>query len=206
MPDIWVVRHAQSLGNQSGLFIGSTDSPLSDRGVLQAEAVAREIARREVNVSRIVSSPAERSLQTGTAIAHALGMPGMLDADDRVREMDYGEWEGQSFKDIGDPLSVARLFAEPDFAPPGGESVRAVCERTRMAMEDYSCDAERGTVTVVVTHMGPAKASAIWALECEESCFPRIRIDNASITRIHCADSGAYMVSSNETQHLFESR
>lgn len=206
MGDIWVVRHAQSLGNQAGLFIGSTDSPLSERGLAQADAVGVEIARREVHVARIVSSGAQRAVQTASAIARELGIAGSLEEDDRIREMDYGEWEGRRFKEVGDPIAVAKLFADPAFAPPGGESVKAVCERTRTAMNDYSQSADPGTVSVVVTHLGPAKACAIWALDCEESCFPRIRIDNASITRIHSSYRGSYVISTNETQHLIASQ
>lgn len=206
MGDIWVVRHAQSLGNHAGLFIGSTDSPLSERGIAQADAVGIEIARRDIHVSRIVSSSAQRALQTATAIARALGRTGQIEVDDDIREMDYGEWEGKGFNEVGNPIATSRLFADPAFAPPGGESVEALCTRTRRAMEGYTRSSETGTVSVVVTHMGPAKASAIWALGCEESCFPRIRIDNASITRIHSSDSGSYMISTNETQHLAETR
>lgn len=204
MADIWVVRHAQSLGNHAGLFVGTTDSPLSERGIAQADAVGIEIARREIRVSRIISSCAQRASQTATAIAQSLGTRLQVEEDDDIREMDYGEWEGRPFMEVGDPISVSKLFADPAFAPPGGESIEALCRRTRKAMEAYSQSADPGAVCVVVTHMGPAKASAIWALDCEESCFPRIRIDNASITRIHSSMNGSYMISTNETQHLAE--
>lgn len=204
MGEIWVVRHAQSLGNHAGLFIGRTDSPLSEKGIAQADAVGFEIARRAVRVTRIVSSGSRRAVQTASAIAEALGAGELLEQDDRVREMDYGDWEGRAFADVGDPIAVAKLFSNPVFAPPGGESVELLCERTRQAIEDYSQGTEPGAVSVVVTHLGPAKASAMWALNCDESCFPRIRIDNASITRIYSSSAGSYMISTNETQHLFQ--
>lgn len=202
MGDIWVVRHAQSLGNREGLFIGNTDSPLSRQGIAQAEAVGMEIARRKARISRILSSSTQRALQTASAIARALGSTFEIEEDDELREMNYGDWEGKPFLEVGDPTTTAKLFADPAFAPPGGESVAALFRRTQKALENYSKSSEPGAVIILVTHLGPAKASAIWALGCPESCFPRIRIDNASISRIHSSSTGSYMISANETQHL----
>lgn len=199
---LWVVRHAQSEGNVSGLFVGRSESPLSQRGRRQAVAVGGEIAQTGRKVSAVVSSGAARAIQTAEAIVDSLGNAVPLEYDARLAEMDYGDWEGKAFASIGEPGDVARMFGDPSFAPPGGESVAEMCARTYRALTDLTAELDSDSIAVVVTHMGPAKASAMWALQCEESCFPRIRIDNASISKIHSGHLGRYMISINETRHL----
>lgn len=198
----WVVRHAESVGNSAGLFVGRSDYALSDRGVVQAERAAIQIARQAPRLSRVITSPSSRAVETAMTIAGAQSTDVAIEQDDRLREMDYGEWEGRAFASVGDPGAVATAFEDPDFAPPGGESVLELWERTKNALDDYAARVASDDTIVVVTHLGPAKMSAIWGLGCALSSFPKIRIDNASISRIYTRGQNRYIVSINETQHL----
>ena len=51
-----------------------------------------------------------------------------VEADDRLIELDYGEWDGRPLGDI-DAREWAAWRADPSFAPPGGESLVAVTAR-----------------------------------------------------------------------------
>ena len=68
----YFVRHGESEGNAARIFTGQTDSPLTERGRRQAEAVATELAR--VKVDRIVSSDLSRTRDTAEAIAKPHGI------------------------------------------------------------------------------------------------------------------------------------
>ena len=69
---IHLVRHAEA--GARGSHPGSDEErPLSERGRAQAESIARYLADRPI--TRIVSSPSVRTLQTVYPLAEAVGLP-----------------------------------------------------------------------------------------------------------------------------------
>lgn len=78
MPQLWLVRHAESLGNLDG---SEADTPLSHRGRLQAAALAPRLA--DESFTGIVSSPLQRARETA-----ALALPGRaVTCDPELREL-----------------------------------------------------------------------------------------------------------------------
>jgi alpha-ribazole phosphatase len=98
---------------------------------------------------KIWSSPARRCLGVADPIATSLGVP--LQVDDRLQELDFGDWEGQPWSTIPrDDLD--RWAADPlAFAPPRGESGAALVDRVRSFRAELNIDC------VVVSHGGPLK-------------------------------------------------
>jgi broad specificity phosphatase PhoE len=185
-----VVRHGRTAANASGLLLGRLDPPLDELGMAQAGAVAAAVGR----VDRVVASPLLRSRAT----AERFGVP--VELDDRWIELDYGEWDGRPTADV--PIDVwAAWRADLDFAPPGGETLRAVGARVRAACADLAADAEAGTV-VVVTHVSPLKAAFAWALGAGDEVSWRCFVSPASITRIGIGPTGPSLVAFNEVGHL----
>jgi probable phosphoglycerate mutase len=68
-----LVRHGQTDWNRDGRFRGRADIPLSQRGVEEAEAVARHIQAR-YTPSTVFSSPLGRAMQTASVIARLCGL------------------------------------------------------------------------------------------------------------------------------------
>src|SRR3989344_5840883 len=68
MKTIYFVRHGQTEGNTGKLFQGP-DTPLTARGLEQARIVAERCTK--LPVERLLSSPAERALQTARLISDA---------------------------------------------------------------------------------------------------------------------------------------
>jgi alpha-ribazole phosphatase len=95
------------------------------------------------------TSPARRCLGVAGQVAAALEVP--LRVDERLQELDFGDWEGQPWSAIPrDDLD--RWAADPlAFAPPGGESGAALIARVRSFQAGLSQDC------VVVSHGGPLK-------------------------------------------------
>lgn len=193
MSQLVVVRHGRTDANARGLLLGRSDPALDEVGRAQAEALASAVLRSGP-VEAVVSSPLLRARQTAAAFGSEVVV------DDRFVELDYGEWDGRAVSEV--PAEVwAAWRSDPDFAPPGGESLGALDRRVRAACEDVAPAPDGGTV-VVVTHVSPLKAAVTWALGVGDETAWRTRVDPASITRISTAGRLPILRSFNETGHL----
>jgi broad specificity phosphatase PhoE len=118
--ELFLVRHGETVHNVSGITQGWSDSALSDRGNEQVRRLAARVARLKPDA--IFSSPLARAMSTARPIAESTGLE--IVALDDLREMNYGRWEGQSFRDIraNDADAARRWMEDPDCPCPGGES------------------------------------------------------------------------------------
>lgn len=186
-----IVRHGRTAANASGLLLGRRlDPDLDPLGERQAEALAGALTR----VDRVVSSPLARTLAT----AAAFGRP--VEIDDRWAELDYGELDGTPLADVP-PEIWARWRADAGFAPPGGESLRALGERVRAAADDLREEAVDRDI-VVVTHVSPVKAAVAWALGVGDEVAWRAFVAPASITRVQVRGTSLSLHEFNVTTHL----
>ena len=99
----------------------------------------------------IFSSPLRRARRLAEALAQALEAD--LRLDDRLREIDFGAWEGQRWDAIARPEIDAWAADVLGYAPPGGESVAAL---QRRAVE-FASTLEHSHVAIV-THAGVMRA------------------------------------------------
>jgi probable phosphoglycerate mutase len=175
-----LVRHGEATGNAQRLLLGRTDSPLTEVGRVQAAAVGARLGR----VHRLISSPLRRALDS----AEALSLDVPITVDDRWVEVDYGDHEGTAVGDL--PAEVWRRWrADPNFRPPGGETLTEVGQRVRQACEELMDEEGKGARAadgdvVVVSHVSPIKAAVAWALGAGDQLAWRLHLSNGSITRI----------------------
>lgn len=171
--ELLLVRHGRTAMNASGALQGRIDIPLDDVGVAQAVALGHQLATS--GASRVVSSPLQRARRTAELVAEPLGLA--VDIDDRLVEIDYGTWDTRPLRDI-DPADWAAWRADPDFAPPGGESLVAVTARaTDFAAAALGIDA----TTIAVSHVSPIKAIVAWALGAGVAATWRMHLGVAAI-------------------------
>jgi probable phosphoglycerate mutase len=140
---IVLIRHGETPLNAARV-IQPADTPLSERGRAQAEAVARRLAAR-AGPAAILSSDLLRAFETATAIAAATGLD--LRATELLQERNFGALRGRAYDDLGfDPLATTD-------APPGGESVAEFEARVARAFgEILAVRAALAGDLVVVTH------------------------------------------------------
>jgi broad specificity phosphatase PhoE len=188
------VRHGETAHNREGRLQGRADLVRSARGLDQ---VARLGARFPAgSLTAVVTSPLRRARQTADAIAAACGAP--VDVDERLIELDYGEWDGRALADIP-PDAWSAWRADPSFAPPGGESLVAVTER----IGDFCRDRLAGGAIVAVSHVSPIKAAVAWALGVDEHATWRMQLGLATISTIGARPDGSgYLLSYNDGAHL----
>lgn len=189
-----LVRHGRSDRNREGRLSGRDDVDLDDVGRTQARQAGAALAG--LAVSRVVTSPLRRARGT----AELLGLDASIEVDDAWIELDYGEWEGLALSDV-DTEAWARWRTDLDFAPPGGESIRSVGERVRLACEALRDDAAASPV-VVVSHVSPIKAAMAWALGVDDGVAWRSQLATAAISRISVSGRGVALASWNEVGHL----
>ena len=128
---------------------GRTDVPLAEPA---GQGAAALVAAAIDPIERIVTSPTSRALLVAQALAAMTGAS--LHADDRLREMDFGAWEGQPWSSVP-RAEIDAWAADPlRYHPGGGESVDEVLARVRRA---WSGIASAADTTLVLTHAGPIR-------------------------------------------------
>lgn len=146
---IFLLRHGQICGVEEKRFIGTTDAPLDDAGLLQARYW--QAAFSEFPLDAVYSSSLQRCDHTARQIA---GKMTIINAD-ALNEIHMGEWDGKTFEEIkthypeefkkrGEGLSFYR--------PPGGESFQDLSDRALAFFNEILT--KRKKKTLIVTHAG----------------------------------------------------
>jgi ribonuclease H / adenosylcobalamin/alpha-ribazole phosphatase len=119
-------------------------------------------------------------------------------------ETDFGSWEGMTFGEVMArwPDEIAAWMADPEVAPPGGESFAAVGVRVNAAL-DRILAASAGQTIVVVSHVTPIKSIVCRALLAPTAALFRFHLDVAALSEAAWfADGPALLRSLNDTAHL----
>ena len=146
-----LVRHGETTWNREGRIQGHLDSPLTERGLAQAQAAAARLARERIDA--LYSSDLGRAQETARHVAAATSLELRLDGG--LRERSFGILEGKTWDEIArDHPDDARLLAEdPSHAMPGGESLVQFRDRVTDALRRLAREVGAGTIAVV-THGG----------------------------------------------------
>lgn len=200
MASLLLLRHGQIDANRKGLWHGSTDSALTWRGRRQALKTARHIARTHQDLAAIYTSPADRCRQTAEAVRAEVKLEPTPVAG--LAEYAIGDWEGLAF----DFLAEAHDFYErtrgnPNFAPPGGESLNTVAARIVSALQSIHDRHQPQEKVLVVSH-GAALAVALGTLLNDDPrCWVEYPVANCSLTELVLSPA-PYVNFFNSTQHL----
>lgn len=167
-----LIRHAPAL--HGGAMAGRRDVAADVARVAQIAALRGRLDH--LGVSRIVTSPALRCVQTAQALwpEHS-----EFDQDARLWEQDFGAWEGVPFTDLPDlgPMSSAELAAH---RPPEGESFLDICARVTPALQEL---AQGAGCVAVVAHAGVIRAGLALALDAPATAL-RFEVAPFSVTEV----------------------
>jgi ribonuclease H / adenosylcobalamin/alpha-ribazole phosphatase len=195
-----LLRHGQTPMSVQKRYAGRSDPPLTDVGVQQAAAAAKRLASARLGV--IVTSPLLRAVQTAQEVAAVTGAA--VVTDEGFRETDFGEWEGLTFAEVRErcPAEVTAWLADPEVAPPGGESFTDVSTRVTAALHRVLA-ARGGQTVLIVSHVTPIKTLVTAALLAPPAALYRMHLDVAALSEIDWyADGPAVLRSFNDTAHL----
>jgi alpha-ribazole phosphatase len=195
-----LVRHGQTDWNAQARYQGQADIPLNDVGRQQAAAVAQRLASEEIDI--LFASDLCRAWETATAIATARGQ--ILLAEPRLREMDFGQWQGLTHAEIHkrQARDLDRWYTEPlYFAPPGGETLAQLGERIQSALQDAR-EAHQDATVLWVSHGGPLRVLLCLALGLDLEANWRFRVQTASVSELHLFEEESVLARLNDTNHL----
>ena len=195
-----LLRHGQTPMSVQKRYAGRSDVPLTDAGVQQAAASAKRLASAGFGV--IVTSPLLRTVQTAQEVAAVTGAA--VVTDDGFRETDFGAWEGLTFAEVRErwPAELSAWLADPEIAPPGGESFTDVSARVTAAL-DRLLAARAAQTVLIVSHVTPIKTLVAAALLAPPAALYRMHLDVAALCEIDWyADGPAVLRSFNDTSHL----
>jgi broad specificity phosphatase PhoE len=154
MNTLLFIRHAET--DMAGTFCGHSNPPVNERGYRQIERLLKALEAKPIEA--IYSSDLERAVTTADALAKAFRRPFIVTS--RLREIDFGEWEGLTWREIeAKDAEYARAWSEayPNLPAPGGESFAAFQSRVITEARHLLMLAGQGSLAVV-THAGVMRA------------------------------------------------
>ncbi len=196
--ELLLVRHGLTAWNSSGRFQGRSDIPLSPEGLAQARAVAAALS--DVPIDAAFTSDLARAASTATTILSGRFVPLVFDA--RLREFDFGAWEGMTWVEITAAYpgeSGAQLTSARDYQPRDGENFSDVRRRVRSWLDELAPN-DRSRI-LVVAHAGTLHA-LVAELLGEHFHTLALRFSHASISRIEYSSRGGQILTLDETAHL----
>lgn len=193
-----LVRHGETDANLEGVWQGSTDGALTERGRRQASRVAHYLGERHAEAAALYTSPLRRAHDTALAIAGSLGLSPRVEP--ALAEYHLGSWEGKSYRELHESHRLwDEIRRDPDFAPHGGESPRQVTERVSAALRRIVAG-HPGERVIVVAH-GGALAMALAAILDGDYTRWRGAMANCAVSEL-VLEPSPELLSFNQTGHL----
>ena len=194
---IYLVRHGETDWNQAGLLQGQTDIALNAQGLKQAREAAERL--KEVPFEIAFCSPLIRAKRTAETIIGDRKIT--LTADERLRELNFGPWEGVDIRTIRDAAS--QPFTNPgSYIPPvGAESFAQLYHRSGEFVDQVLLPLEGTYETVlVVAHGGVNRSILNPILNIPVDDFWRVHMGNCATAIFDCTDGKLTMLEYMDSQ------
>ena len=146
------IRHGETAWNSEGRFQGHLNSALNEEGLAQAQALGQRLVLERFDL--LLSSDLGRALQTASAVAMCTGHAVVVEP--RLRERQMGIFQGLTAAEVEArfPDEYARFRSrDPDYAIPGGESMRQLQERSLACFSEL-VERHAWLTLVAVSHGG----------------------------------------------------
>ena len=194
---IYLVRHGETDWNQAGLLQGQTDIALNAQGLEQAREAAERL--KEVPFELAFCSPLIRAKRTAETIIGDRKIN--LTTDERLRELNFGPWEGVDIRTIKDAAS--QPFTNPgSYIPPeGAESFAQLYKRSGEFVDQVLLPLEGTYETVlVVAHGGVNRSILNPVLNIPVDDFWRMHMGNCATAILDCTDGKLSMLEYMDSQ------
>lgn len=177
--EIMLARHPETVANAGRRLCGTTASPLTPRGELQAVALAAAIAEWHPDV--LYTSPSERTRAVASLADPSVERTVVLDD---AREIDFGQAEGLTYAELDDH-GIALDFTGGGPVAPGGEDGSAFDARVGRTAAVLLGGAPR---TALVTHGGVLRLLLSHLISIPAELAWRIDLPNAAIAIVRVTD------------------
>lgn len=187
--EIYLMRHGQTDLNVQKRLQGSSDIPLNERGRFQASETKKLLAEKGIKITKIISSPLERAIETGHL---ATGIPmDEITTEANLIEMSFGIYERQNMETV-DPEFLDRCFDHPDtYEPPkNGERYDQVVTRAGAVVEMLRKRIANGEfaeddVILLVSHGALSHGMFEYMKKTPRAAYWHVDFNNCAIAKIN---------------------
>lgn len=191
-----LIRHGENDARKTRLVGRLPGIHLNQQGREQAEELARLLA--DAPIQAVYSSPLERAVETARPIAAALNL--QVEQLEELIEINYGEWQGRTFKQIRRSKFWRQVGQDPAGVRfPGGETFLEAQQRAVAALERI---AQGKDLVAVVTHADIILLALAHYLNMPLKDFHRLEIQPASISVIELKDGQSRILHVNQVTRL----
>lgn len=197
-----LVRHGETDWNLAHRYQGQSDIPLNQRGVQQAEQLARRLSNEKINA--LYSSDLSRALETAKYVANMYEPALAIQSDSRWQEICFGEWDGLNYEEVEAKWQneVTAWYADPvNFSPPAGETMLQMSKRVQSALDELKSK-HKDETALVVSHGGVIQVLLCMLLGMELNRYWQFHVMQASLTVIHFYEDAAILDLFNDVSHL----
>ncbi|MFM9845661.1 MAG: histidine phosphatase family protein [Hyphomicrobiaceae bacterium] len=173
---LYFVRHGETDWNAIRRYQGQTDTPLNDKGRGQAARngrMLRELLSGQTDLD-FVASPLQRASETMSIIRREMGLvPDDFRREDRLKEINFGHWEGRIWDVLADedPVAFKARTADPfNWCPIDGESYADLARRVETWLTTLQRD------TVAVSHGGVSRVVRGHVLALDGAAIPLLEV------------------------------
>lgn len=178
MTTLYLVRHGHTLVADDGIVAGFNDVALSDKGKESITALKRSLGSKHIDF--YLTSDLIRAQQTMSLLTSE-----SFQADVRIKEINFGDWEGLSWDAVhqSDPQAL-NTWSEDwvNNRPPNGESFTELAERCGLWLKEQATKTHNSCL--VTAHGGSIRALLCVALDIPLRCAMQFEIDHASVTKL----------------------
>ena len=179
---LWLVRHGETEANVAGLYSGHAPTPLTERGIAQAQTLGTLL--RNVPVDNVLCSELERARHTTQLILGDREVP--VRNMPELNEMFFGDWEMRHHRDLAreDAENYAVWCNDwQNATPTNGEGFQAFSQRLERfiaQLADYkTCQnllvvSHQGVLSVLIARLLSMPAAAMWHFRVEQGCWSAI--------------------------------
>ena len=203
---LYILRHAESYSNVQGKIMSTTDLPLTERGIRQAEATKtylRKLAASET-FHHVFSSPLIRAQQTAAVVCEN---ENSIYICKNLREMDLGKLEGLTWAERNNSypqINVENLLTNAII--PEGESFDDIRCRCNSFINEHLIQKTKDEKILIVSHGITIRVLINSLLGKPDHCVNYINwADNAAVSEIECSPDGSALIRLNDRTHLVDS-
>lgn len=198
-----LIRHGETPWNTLGKIQGIHNIDLSEAGIMQAKQLC---SRLQGKFDAIYCSPLNRAYETARILCENTKLTPTKIED--LREIDFGSWEGLTFKEVAANYTEAfnnwKIDDIKGAMYDGDGSIYNVSQRGKNCIESL-IKKHPGETIVIVSHGGFIKASLIGLFNWPMSMYHHFALGNTCMTTIHFNDAlSPMLLGLNDTAHLTE--
>lgn len=197
MTQLWLIRHGETDWNVTQRFQGSSDQPLNAKGIAQAEAAIPRL--KNMRFDAIYCSDLQRATRTAEIMLTDHPQQAHIVHDERLREIDFGIFEGLTFAEIREkyPKELDIWEGDRDKSPHGGETISAVVGRTTAVMDDI-LQRHPDERVLLIGHGGTLAILMALLLDTDPERWWQFRMMNCALTELRVYQGGTVLLRFND--------